>query len=258
MTPGDDLLREALIEQVRKALNDVRYRRAYELVAKAADVMREDAEAAVAVMLATRLSAAHQPAPAVMEAGKLTKHPAWYTHDPEAAAWYFAREDRTDPPYLRQIEATAILDIASDGTLAGVELLEPFGQALPPPAPTLDPEAVARVIWDTTRWSPEMPSFAHEYPWDREWPAGHEGLRELILQQASAVCAMAPPADASQSAEVERVGLEQGIAAVRCAMACSSLDDAKVWAQVALDFLTNDEAALAEGATYAASETEGG
>lgn len=62
----------------------------------------------------------------------------------------------------------------------------------------------------------------------------------------------------SQSAEVERVGLEEGIAAVRCAMASSSLDDAKVWAQVALDFLTNDEAALAEGATYAPAETEGG
>jgi hypothetical protein len=55
----------------------------------------------------------------------LEKRPAYWTYDETAGqrAYYFAPTDRTPPPYTTQIEVTAIIDIASDGTLAGVELL---------------------------------------------------------------------------------------------------------------------------------------
>lgn len=60
----------------------------------------------------------------------LEKRPAYWTHDPEAGAYYFGLSERTKPPYLKQVRVTAILDVASDGTLAGVDLcLDP----LPPP-----------------------------------------------------------------------------------------------------------------------------
>lgn len=61
------------------------------------------------------------------------KHSAYWTYDPQGPAYYFAPTNRAAPPYLRQIEVKAILDIAADGTLAGVELV--FGK-LPPPPPT--------------------------------------------------------------------------------------------------------------------------
>lgn len=62
---------------------------------------------------------------------KLYRHPAYWTYDPEAPAYYFAPADRAAPPYLVQRHVEAILDIASDGTLAGVELV--FGELPPPP-----------------------------------------------------------------------------------------------------------------------------
>jgi hypothetical protein len=58
---------------------------------------------------------------------------AYFTYDPaHGGAYYFAPGNRTPPPY-RQRHVTAILDIASDGTLAGVELV--IGE-LPPPEGT--------------------------------------------------------------------------------------------------------------------------
>jgi hypothetical protein len=66
------------------------------------------------------------------EHGRLKRRPAWWTHDYEADAFYFAPTGRAAPPYLRQTEVTAILDWGSDGTLAGVELV--FGE-LPSPPP---------------------------------------------------------------------------------------------------------------------------
>jgi hypothetical protein len=61
----------------------------------------------------------------------LTKHKAYWTHDEEAHAYYFAPEERAAGPYREQRQVTAILDIASDGTLAGVELV--LGELPPPP-----------------------------------------------------------------------------------------------------------------------------
>ena len=60
------------------------------------------------------------------------ERPATYTYDPEYRLYYFAPADRADPPYLKQIEVRAIIDIAADGTLAGVELIDRM-----PPAPAV-------------------------------------------------------------------------------------------------------------------------
>lgn len=55
---------------------------------------------------------------------KLPHNSAYFTccldHGP---LYYFAPSNRRPPPYLRQVEVKAILDIADDGTLAGVELV---------------------------------------------------------------------------------------------------------------------------------------
>lgn len=59
---------------------------------------------------------------------------AFWTHDDEAAKqvghlYYFAPANRCAPPYKTQRHVTAIIDIAEDGTLAGVELID----NMPPP-----------------------------------------------------------------------------------------------------------------------------
>lgn len=65
----------------------------------------------------------------------LEKRPAYWTfenHPVAGKAYYFAPTERASGPYRSQKRVTAILDIADDGTLAGVELvLDPL-----PPAPT--------------------------------------------------------------------------------------------------------------------------
>lgn len=63
------------------------------------------------------------------------ERPGYWTHDDEAAEdgvghlYYFAPSNRARPPYLKQREVKAIIDIADDGTLAGVELIDD----MPPP-----------------------------------------------------------------------------------------------------------------------------
>lgn len=65
---------------------------------------------------------------------KLEARPATFTCDQEYGnLYYFAVADRTKPPYLTQRHVNAIVDIASDGTLAGVELIDDMP---PPPAMT--------------------------------------------------------------------------------------------------------------------------
>lgn len=68
------------------------------------------------------------------------KRSAYWTFDEKAAEtvgnlYYFAPLDRSPPPYLTQRRVEAIIDIAADGTLAGVELID----NMPPP-----PRAAAR------------------------------------------------------------------------------------------------------------------
>lgn len=62
-----------------------------------------------------------------------SKNPAYFTYEssPNHRAYYFAPLNRKLPPYYMQRLVTAILDIAPDGTLAGVELV--LGDL--PPAP---------------------------------------------------------------------------------------------------------------------------
>lgn len=67
----------------------------------------------------------------------LEHRPGFWTHDDAAAddvghLYYFAPTNRAPPPYKRQRRVTAIIDIASDGTLAGVELIDD----MPPPPVT--------------------------------------------------------------------------------------------------------------------------
>ena len=55
----------------------------------------------------------------------MRQHSAFWTYDSEVRAYYFAPTSRRPSPYRRQIEATVVLDIADDGSLAGIELLAP-------------------------------------------------------------------------------------------------------------------------------------
>jgi hypothetical protein len=64
----------------------------------------------------------------------LEHRPAYWTcdsDDPEANGYlyYFAPLNAAAGPYRRQREVRAIIDIADDGTLAGVELID----RMPPP-----------------------------------------------------------------------------------------------------------------------------
>jgi len=54
----------------------------------------------------------------------MKRHPAYFTYDSEAGAYYFAPENRSKPlDGNKTRKATVLLDIAADGTLAGIELL---------------------------------------------------------------------------------------------------------------------------------------
>lgn len=62
----------------------------------------------------------------------LIEHPATFTHDgAHGHAYYFAPTPPAPPPYLKQVHVDAIVDLAADGTLAGVELII---DDIPPPA----------------------------------------------------------------------------------------------------------------------------
>ena len=64
----------------------------------------------------------------------LEQQPAYFTHEriqeDGGHLYYFAPANRAKPPYLKQVFVQAILDIAADGTLAGVELID---AKMPPP-----------------------------------------------------------------------------------------------------------------------------
>lgn len=62
--------------------------------------------------------------------------PAWFTVEVNEVAgplYYFAPAHKRKPPYLKQRHVEAIIDIADDGTLAGVELID--NMPLPPTPP---------------------------------------------------------------------------------------------------------------------------
>lgn len=85
----------------------------------------------------TALQSDTPPATAT-EAGR--RRAAFWTHDDEAAKdgehlYYFAPINRAPSPYKTQRHVRATIDIASDGTLAGVELIDDM-----PPPPKSDGE----------------------------------------------------------------------------------------------------------------------
>ena len=63
----------------------------------------------------------------------LKKREAYWTVDMSTGTplYYFAPSERRDPPYTKQVHVEAILDIAADGTLAGIEIIS--HKAPPPP-----------------------------------------------------------------------------------------------------------------------------
>lgn len=63
---------------------------------------------------------------------------ARYTHDDSADVghlYYIEIDGRSPPPYTTQREVRAIVDIATDGTLAGIELIDDM-----PPPPISKPD----------------------------------------------------------------------------------------------------------------------
>jgi hypothetical protein len=58
------------------------------------------------------------------------KRDAYWTYDPAVHSYYFAPNDRHEPPYKKQIFVEAIIDVAADGTMAGIEIIDP---KMPPP-----------------------------------------------------------------------------------------------------------------------------
>lgn len=72
----------------------------------------------------------------------MEKRPAYWTFDAEASEeygqrlYYFAPLERAPGPYVTQRHVRAIIDIAADGTLAGVELIDDMP---PPPNPPSNP-----------------------------------------------------------------------------------------------------------------------
>lgn len=61
----------------------------------------------------------------------MPRHPATFTVESTEVGhlYYFAPADRAPGPYLKQIHVNAIIDVAVDGTLGGVELID----NMPPP-----------------------------------------------------------------------------------------------------------------------------
>lgn len=62
--------------------------------------------------------------------------PAIWSYDYEAEAWYVRIEPRRKPPYIRQIHVEAIIDVADDGSLAGIEIID---DKCPPPFDAIVP-----------------------------------------------------------------------------------------------------------------------
>lgn len=58
---------------------------------------------------------------------QLPRLPAFYTHEDDPVVgnlWYFAPADRRPGPYRRQVKTEVTIDLAEDGTLAGIEITD--------------------------------------------------------------------------------------------------------------------------------------
>jgi hypothetical protein len=85
----------------------------------------------------------------------LKRRPAQWTHEYQPSAghlYYFAPDVRREPPYYRQRDVKAIIDIAHDGTLAGVGCVQwnatySRWECSPNEASEYDPEACEVSHW---------------------------------------------------------------------------------------------------------------
>lgn len=68
---------------------------------------------------------------------RLESRTANWTYDEGARAYYFAPSERSQAPYLKQVHVEAIIDVADDGTLAGIEIIDE--RAPPPPLNRKEP-----------------------------------------------------------------------------------------------------------------------
>lgn len=55
-----------------------------------------------------------------------------WSYDEDAEAWYFRLEERGKPPYLKQVRTEALVDIDSEGKVAGIEIISLDGKYTPP------------------------------------------------------------------------------------------------------------------------------
>jgi hypothetical protein len=91
---------------------------------------------------------------------------AFWTHDDDAVRvvghlYYFALADRAPPPY-QQKHVQAILNIAEDGTLAGVELIEDMPP--PPTSPAVNPTRVRPLLGDDGHDNTSIPPASDAAP----------------------------------------------------------------------------------------------
>jgi hypothetical protein len=118
---------------------------------------------------------------------------AQFTYDPEGEAYYFAPLGAQPGPYYTQRHVDAILDIAFDGTLAGVELID---RVPPPPCLASQPSPAATVEtsqFETTKagvidWKMEAER-ANRLLAQAERPK----CRLCGLEDGACICAHLPP-----------------------------------------------------------------
>ena len=63
------------------------------------------------------------------------KGTAYWKYDASVNCWYVGLTERSAPPYKTQVVVEAILDLDSDGRLAGIEIVMPRhdGHPIAPP-----------------------------------------------------------------------------------------------------------------------------
>ena len=120
----------------------------------------------------------------------MLKSPATFTVDSSEVGhlYYFAPADRALGPYLKQIRVDAIIDVAADGTLAGVELID----GMPPPPIPRDAEVDTITMLRKTKEHLANILFAlgkdvPDHPW---LPQGQKGLDEAKAYLAAAETGM--------------------------------------------------------------------
>ncbi len=145
---------------------------------------------------------------------KLDARPATFTCDKSKVGplYYFAITDRAPGPYKTQRHVEAILDIASDGTLAGVELIDNMP---PPPAltqsiRTTEAGVVVPVGWYLVPEVPteeQMAAGLYQSSHDAEYSHVCQSYMDMVRVPVDAPALSQPPAEGVMvtDAMVERI-----------------------------------------------------